>query len=205
MKNLYRLRTAVLAFVMIVGAGQLAQAQTLPLGSPLPDTGISLTNTSGSAVTLSSLRGANGLAIVFWSNDCPWADRYEERVAALAKEYQSRGVNFVLVNTNDPKAFPKESMEESAKRASDKQYGMPYVLDSGSALGKALGAERSPHVFLFDRNDALAFVGTIDDSPGDPTNVKSAFMRDAVDAVASGKEVAVPHTKSFGCTLKMQR
>lgn len=189
---------AVLALAGL-GADQ-ARAQELPLGSTLPQADRALPRVEGGEASLGSLAGSRGTAILFWSNQCPWVDKYEARVLALVEAFQEQGINFVLVNANDPAAFPQEAAAEGAK----KNYPTTYLMDPGSELARALGAERTPHVYLFDANDALVYVGAIDDSPGDPGNVQQNYLRDALDALVQGSAVAVPKTKAFGCMIKFR-
>jgi hypothetical protein len=77
-------------------------------------------------------------------------------------------------------------------------------MDAGSQFANALGASRTPHVFVFDANKALVYVGTIDDSPGDPGNVQKTYLKDALNELVAGSSIAVPKTKAFGCTIKFQ-
>ena len=76
---------------------------------------------------------------------------------------------------------------------------MVYLSDPTSAVAKAFGAERTPHAFVFDADGRLAYVGTIDDSPGDAGNVKERYLERAIGTLGG---VATPSTKAFGCTIK---
>src|SRR5690606_39835829 len=75
----------------------LARAQELPLGSALPMANASFANVAGGQASLGSLAGEQGTVVVFWSNQCPWVERYQGRLSALAQEFGSRGFRFVLV------------------------------------------------------------------------------------------------------------
>lgn len=200
---MYRWTWIKLIVLAVFGlATQVAAAQELPLGSALPMADASVTLADGSQATLSSLSGAQGTVLVFWSNQCPWVDKYEQRLQDLEQAYGERGVRFVLVNANDPAAFPQENQAASQERSRASGYGFPYVLDPAASLAKALGASRAPHVFVFDGARQLVYVGTIDDSPGDPANAQKNYLGDALEAVASGQAVSVTKTKAFGCTIK---
>lgn len=173
-----------------------AQAQ-LPLADrPMP-------STDGQQVTLAQLRGTRGLVIVFWSNRCPWVDRYEARLKELAEAYEARGVPFVLVNANDPEAFPQESLEASRQQAQRKGYPMPYLKDEGAALARALGASRTPEVFAFDARNRLVYRGAIDDSPGDASNVQQAYLKAALEALLQGRAPETTETGAFGCLIRL--
>ena len=58
------------------------------------------------------------------------------------------------------------------------------------------------HVFIFDAGRKLRYSGRIDDveKPGKTPNTRDAG--DAIDALLAGKEVPVPTTKVFGCSIK---
>jgi len=176
----------------------------IPLGTAMPMADASLARAQGGQATLSSLAGQQGTAVIFWSNQCPWVERAEGRMMDLAETYSGQGISFVLINSNDAEAYPQESAAESASRMDAGGYpsDVAYISDPTSQVARAFGAERTPHVYLFDANGVLAYVGTIDDSPGDPANVQEQYLRSALEAVAGGSNVAVPQTKAFGCTIK---
>ena len=198
-------RCAVLwTFVLAALVAGPVHAQELPLGSAMPQADASLSNVQGGSATLGSLAGNQGTVVVFWSNQCPWVERYESRLRALADEFGGRGFRFVLVNSNDVAAYPREGVEESAARFRGAGFpgSVTYLSDPEARLARAFGAERTPHIYVFNGDRTLLYVGTIDDSPGDPGNVSEQYLRDALNAVSGGSNVAVPQTKAFGCTIK---
>lgn len=183
---------------------QSAQAQELALGSTIPGSDVVLQDITGGAVSISGLTGNAATAVVFWSNQCPWTEKYTGRLKAVVNDFSERGVKFVLVNSNDGDAYPQESLEQSGAAAREFGPGVSYLSDKSSELAKAFGAERTPHVFVFDGAGELAYVGTIDDSPGDPGNVTSEYLRQALDGLTGGGSVPLPKTKAFGCTIKFK-
>ncbi len=179
------------------------QAQAI-IGSALPMQNTSFTKVDGSTTTLGDVKGSQGTVVVFWCASCPWVKKYEERMAAIISDYSQQGFGFVLVNSNDPVAYPEDNMEAMKDQAKDGTYSVPYVADSGSQLARALDAKRTPHSYVYDANDILQYVGAIDDSPSNAAKVQDTFLRDALDAVKAGTDVAVKESKSFGCKIKMQ-
>jgi thiol-disulfide isomerase/thioredoxin len=167
---------------------------------PAPD--VPLTRVDGSSATASDLMGASATVFVFWSNQCPWVDRYEDRIQSVASDFRGEGVRFVLVNANDATTFPKENLEASRERADAADYDVTYVRDDDARLAEALGASRTPHVFVFDDANTLVYAGAVDDSPASADNVEKPYLRNALQAVTSGESVSVADTKAFGCTLK---
>lgn len=189
--------------VCVLGVGVVHAQQPLAPGSSLPTVDAPLQRVEdGTAVRLQALTGSTGTVLLFWSNRCPWINRYEERVQRLVSAFRDRGVRFVRVNANDASDWPKESLATSRARADSQGYTMPYLRDPRAALARALGATRTPHAFVFDDGGTLVYVGGIDDSPGDPNRVQSPHLRKALDALVNGTSPAVSQTRAFGCTLK---
>lgn len=181
---------ALLAFVALPAA----QAQELPLGSKLPSVSVG-------GQGLSGLAGNQGTVVLFWSNQCLWTERYEDRVKALIQKHTGQGFNFVLINPNDPTSFPQESAGEVQGRAS--QYApATYLKDASAQAAEALGASRTPHAYVFDSNNTLVYVGAVDDSPADPANVQEPYLGNALDALTAGQDVSAAQTKAFGCQIK---
>jgi hypothetical protein len=156
----------------------------------------------GATVQPGALTGPQGTVFLFWSNRCPWISRYEERVQDLVRAFQDQGIRFVRVNANDPADWPQESAAACRARAEERGYAAPYVRDPTAAFARALGATRTPHAFVFDGADRLVYAGAIDDSPADPTAVKTPYLRSALEAVVAGKSPSIAQTEPFGCTLK---
>ena len=197
----FRSLSAAVVLAALLAIPAYGQNQELPLGSTMPMQDEPLQSVTGDMVALAELGGPAGTVVIFWSNQCPWVDKYEQRVFELADEFGSRGLGFVFVNSNDPDAFPKESLSAMEERG----YDVPYLSDREGELAAAFGAERAPQVFVFDASDALAYAGAIDDSPGDPGNVQQRYLRTALDELSTGTAVSSAETPPFGCIIKVKR
>jgi hypothetical protein len=125
-------------------------------------------------------------------------------MSAIQREYGDRGVRLVAVNSNDADAYPEDSFEEMRSRAERRGFAFDYLYDPEQGVARALGAERTPEVFLFDRDRRLRYHGAIDDSR-DETAVTRQYLRDALDAVLEGREPPVTETPPVGCTVKWRR
>ena len=199
-----RPRTAVfwlLIAIVPVPGDALGQGPIEP-GEPLPTLGPALRQVDGTTVSPRGLGGEEGTVFLFWSNRCPWVDRYEDRVQSLAAAFAGQGIRVVRVNANDATEYPAESLEES-RAESGADAPLPYVRDPKARLARALGATRTPHAFVFDDDWVLRYAGAIDDSPSLPAQVEDFFLRDAVQALVSGDEVSTAPKPPFGCTLKL--
>ena len=203
-------RTYFILFILLVGTtGLAADVKTLAIGATAP--GFSLPGTDGKTYTLQSFANAKILAIIFTCNHCPTAQAYEDRMIALTKDYKAKGVAVVAVSPNDPKAVAldelgysdmSDSFAEMKLRVKEKGYNFPYLYDGETQkMSKAYGPMATPHLFIFDQQRKLQYVGRLDaiEKPG-AANAEDA--RKALDALLAGKPVAVPKTKTFGCSIK---
>ena len=172
----------------------------LNIGDSAP--GFSLKGVDGQTHSLGELKGEKGIAVIFSCNHCPYVKAYEDRMIELAKEYQPKGVRFVLINANDPVKYPEDSFENMKKRAQEKGYPFPYLWDETQEVARAYGAERTPEAFLFDSELRLQYHGAIDDNWEDPTKVTKRYLRDALEALLAGREPEVRDTPPVGCTIK---
>jgi hypothetical protein len=134
-------------------------------------------------------------------NHCPYVQAWEGRLSSIARGYADRGVRVVAVNSNDADNSPEDSFEEMQKRSQEQGFAFDYLYDEPQAVARALEAERTPEVFVYDRNRRLRYHGAIDDNR-DEMGVSQQYLRDALDAVLAGDDPSVAETPPVGCTVK---
>jgi peroxiredoxin len=173
--------------------------EMLALGSKAPD--FNLRGVDGKMHTLTSFSVKPVLVVVFSCNHCPYVKAYEDRMITIQRDYASRGVQLVAINSNDEKSYPEDSFAQMVVRAKEKGFNFPYLRDQDQTAVEHYRAVCTPHVFVFDSRRRLRYRGRIDDSR-DPLNVKSPDLRNALDDLTAGREVRVPDTKPFGCSVK---
>ena len=172
---------------------------TLTLGMEAP--GFDLPGVDGENHSLDSYGDAEAIVLVQSCNHCPWVQAWEGRLSAIARDYAERGVRVVAISSNDAESHPEDSFEEMQARSSAQGFAFEYLYDEPQSVARALGAERTPEVFLFDRDRRLVYHGAIDDDR-DETAVGQHYLRDALDAVLAGREPAVGETPAVGCSVK---
>ena len=182
--------------------------KTLAIGASAPD--FELPGVDGKSHALKDYADAKVLVVYFTCNHCPTAQAYEARVAKLHDDYKDKGVAVVAISPNDPKAVRldelgytdlTDSFEDMKIRARDHHYPYPYLYDGDTqATAKAYGVLATPHVYVFDADRKLRYVGRFDD--GEVKTPKSHDVLNAVDALLAGKEVPVAKTRVFGCSTK---
>jgi thiol-disulfide isomerase/thioredoxin len=183
--------------------------KTLEIGSAAPD--FTLSGTDGKQYSLKSFASSKVLVIVFTCNHCPTAQAYEDRLIALTKDYNSKGVAVVAISPNDPLSVRLDELgysdmgdtfEEMKVRVKEKGYNFPYLFDGQTQkTAIAYGPVATPHAFVFDNSRKLKYSGRMDASEK-PGSANSEDLRAAIDAVLAGKAVPVEKTKTFGCSIK---
>ncbi|WP_432327016.1 thioredoxin family protein [Mucilaginibacter sp. P25] len=184
--------------------------KTLAIGAQAPD--FSLPGIDGKTYTLQSFRDAKVLVVVFMCNHCPTSQAYESRVIKLTTDYATKGVGVVAINPNNPSSLRYDelgysdlgdSFEEMKIRAKDKGFNFPYLYDGETEVASnKYGPVATPHIFVFDKDRKLRYNGRIDDMENPAKTPKSLDALNAIDAILGGKEIAVPVTKTFGCSVK---
>jgi peroxiredoxin len=173
----------------------------LPLGTAAPD--FHLPDTEGKIVSLSDFRIPPALAVIFMCNHCPYVRHIRDGLAKFGRDYQARGVAIVGINSNDARNYPDDSPAKMRVEVKAASYTFPYLYDETQDVAKAYRAACTPDLYLFDRQQRLAYRGQFDDSrPGNNRSVTGRDLRAAVDAVLAGKPVPANQQPSIGCNIK---
>jgi len=199
-----KVRIAVSAAALLLSSAVAVSAADLALGSPAPMTDVKMKNVDGKDVTIAQAKGEKGTLVVFTCNHCPYSKGWEERIVAMGNEYSKRGIGVIAVNSNDPAVAAEDDFGAMRSRAKERGMAFPYVVDATSGVAKAFGATRTPEAFVFDASGKLVYHGTIDDNMQNASAVKETYLKDALESVATGKDVAVKETKALGCGIKFR-
>jgi hypothetical protein len=87
--------------------------------------------------------------------------------------------------------------------AEEEGWTFPFVFDDTQNVARAFHAACTPEFYLFDARHELVYRGQLDDSrprKGGPPTGKD--VRDAVDALTSGRPVSARQIPSVGCNIK---
>lgn len=177
------------------------------LNKPAP--AFSATGADGKTVNLDSYRGKT--VVLEWTNaDCPFVKKHYDsgNIPKLQQEAAAQGVVWLQVissapgaqgNVDGPTAIKLNKFRDSQPTAT--------VLDPDGKIGKAYGAQTTPHIFIVDAKGQLVYKGGIDSIPSaDPGDISKAdnYVRDALGEIAAGKKIANPSTKPYGCSVKYE-
>jgi hypothetical protein len=149
--------------------------------------------------TLEDLPKSKAYVLAFTSTTCPLAQRYLPTLKRLEQDYRARGVQFVAVNVG-----AEDSIRAMAAHAVEYEVEFPCVKDQDAKAAAALGVRRTPEVVVLDAARKLRYRGRIDDRyrlGGARSEATRHDLKEALDAVLAGKEVAVPETPVDGCAI----
>ena len=166
----------------MIAIGELAPAFELP-------------DTDGDAQAL-----LTPAVVIFTCNHCPYALAWHDRLMEVARDYAD--VHFYAINPNDAERYPRDSFEAMQERVRrDQGWPMPYLRDETQEVARSYGARTTPDVFVVDSPGALRYRGAPDADHQDPSQGAS-WLREALDSVLAGEEVARPETDPVGCSVK---
>jgi peroxiredoxin len=171
-----------------------AMAGSAEIDKPAPL--FKLKGVDGKEYNLESFKEKKAIVLMFISTRCPYSNAYNERMAKLDDDYRDKGVVVLGINANGT-----ESWENIKEHARDKKFAFPILKDDGNIVADAYGAQVTPEIYVLDHNLTLRYHGRIDNSHKN-AEVSTNDLRDALNAMLAGKEIAKKETKAFGCSIK---
>ena len=180
----------------------------MPISAPLSDLGwkahdFELTDTFGTHKTLATVRGPNGLVLMFICNHCPYVKAILNRICSTAVELQSMGIGVAAIMSNDPHAYPEDSFANMQKLAKSQQFSFPYLYDSTQHVARAYGAVCTPDFYGFNRDLELQYRGRLDSSTIKPATPDSRHeLLEAMRFICDTNHGPAEQIASMGCSIK---
>jgi peroxiredoxin len=182
------------------------------LGQPAPD--FTLTDTLGKAHTLSELRGKT--VVLEWFNpDCPFVRHAHTQgeLKDMAKRMTGSDVTWLAVVSSAP---GKQGHGAPRNAAARDEYALahPVLLDETGQVGRAYGAEKTPHMYVVDPKGVLVYrggidnapMGTVDDArpkiPGAGAGQHVNYVDAALEDLKAGRPLRIADTPAYGCSVK---
>jgi peroxiredoxin len=185
-----------LSFITPAHAGkfnkQLSVGDAAPVWEKLP-------GVDGKTHSLSDLKSAKAVVVIFSCNHCPVAQACEGRFKQLATDYKDRGVAVVAISVS---RFAQDDFAKMQARAKEQGFNFPYLQDLSQDIGRKYGATNTPQVFVLNAERKIIYMGAFDDDWEDASAVKEPYTRLAVEAVLAGKAPDVTETRQVGCTIE---
>jgi peroxiredoxin len=180
----------------------LTETIPIPLGFKAPD--FRLTNGVDDLVhSPLSLKGSKGLLVMFICNHCPYVVHVRGQLIDLANHYQSLGVGFVAISSNDPVRYPDDAPARMKELAMSCGFPFPYLFDESQTVARAYHAACTPDFALFDAALDCVYRGRLDAStPGNGVPVTGTDLRTALDRLLDGVPQQAHQVPSMGCSIK---
>src|SRR5437588_2453588 len=161
---------------------------------------VSLSDTEGKVHTAAEWDGKRAIVLLFVTTDCPLSNGYVPEFNRLANAYAGQGVVFYAVQGDATIAAG-----EVRRHVKEFGYGFPYLFDPQESLATYTGATTTPEAAVLSPRGELLYLGRIDNRLEDygkrRVQVTEFDLRNALDAIGSGKAVPRPRTKPFGCAI----
>jgi peroxiredoxin len=191
--------TIALALTVVLAACAASTAAGVKIGDPAPEWS-GLPGVDDKEHSLADYSKPKLVVLAFICNHCPVAVAYEDRLIALTKEYEPKGVQVIAVNVNNIDA---DKLDKMKVRAEKKEFNFPYLYDASQKIGRDYGATCTPHVFVLDKDRKIAYMGAIDDNQNEK-KVDKRYLASALDALLKREKPEKDVTQQFGCGIKYE-
>lgn len=157
-------------------------------------------DTLGKEWTQADVAASKVVVMAVLGTECPLAQLYAPRLQALADQYASQGVAFIGIAPNR-----QDSIAELTAYVRRQGLKFPVLKDVNNVIADALGAERTPEVFVLDQQRVVRYHGRVDDQYAVGGRNKPAptqqELKAAIDDVLAGRAVALASTPAMGCLI----
>ena len=200
----FRFQVAVFAVSAVALLPITASAQAR-VNAPAPD--FTATDSHGQTHSLDQYKGK--YVVLEWHNQgCPFTRKHYEsgNMQKLQKEWTGKGVLWFTVISSAPgsQGYVTPSQENDYLA---RMHAVPTaaLLDPDGRIGRLYAARTTPDMYVIDPQGKLIYSGAIDNRPTpDQADIQGAdnYVNDALTAAMSGKAVALPYTRAYGCSVK---
>ena len=180
-----------------------ANAAQAKIGQPAPD--FTLPDLDGKPVKLADYKGKT--VVLEWFNPgCPFVQLAHRKggLKDVPAQQTASGVVWLAINSGAP-GKQGAAREENVKARAEFGMGYPVLLDEKGDVGRAYGAQRTPHMYIIDPQGTLVYAGAIDSTKGGEPEADEKvtnYVGTALAELAAGKAISTKETEAFGCTVK---
>ena len=151
---------------------------------------------------LNSLKGENGLLIMFICNHCPYVKSIISRIIRDTSELKQAGIYSVGIMSNDQTEYEEDSFENMKKMALSYNFPFPYLVDETQEVARAYGAVCTPDFFGYNNMLGLQYRGRLDESRKESVDGAKRELFEAMKQISRtgrGPDHQIP---SMGCSIK---
>lgn len=186
----------VLGFLSIQAVVFFTETDAAAGSTPDKIENFTLPDYNGNEVSLSDFTDSKAIVIIFVATQCPVSNDYNSRMSQIHKEYESKGISFIGINSNK-----QEDSEEIKEHAKENDLGFVILKDKNNVIADKFEAKVTPEVFILDSEFNVHYHGRIDDDRSGE-EIESHDLKAALDEILAGNEVTIKETKAFGCSIK---
>lgn len=177
------------------------------VGSPAPQ--FKAKDAFGKEVSLADYKG-KWVVLEWYNKDCPYVKKHygSNNMQTLQKKYADKGaVWLTLISSAKGEQGYLDNSAAQKQMKDTKMASAHLLIDPSGEVGKAYDAKTTPHMFVINPEQTIAYAGAIDDNnSSDPKVI--AKSKNFVDlALASGMEnkpITTSSTAPYGCSIKYQ-
>lgn len=179
-----------------------AESNMLPLGTKAPIFNLTDTRTD-ERLSYGELKGEKGTVIMFICNHCPYVIHVQDCLVEMAEKYQTQGIGFVAISSNDVENYPQDAPDLMKTHAEKYNFSFPYLYDETQEVAKAYMAACTPDFYVFDNADGCVYRGRMDGAtPGNQVAVTGLDLIAAIEGILDGKAPQSTQIPSLGCGIK---
>ena len=151
---------------------------------------------------LNSLKGPNGLLIMFICNHCPYVKSIINRIIRDTEELKHFGINSVGIMSNDPNEYEEDSFENMKKMSLEHDFPFPYLIDETQEVAKAYRAVCAPDFLGYNNSLGLQYRGRLDESRKESVDGAKRELFNAMREISITGKGPTNQIPSMGCSIK---
>lgn len=191
---------AVPVALAVMGAGPAPV--TAEVGKAAP--AFSLPDTNGKAHALEDYEGK--WVVLEWTNHlCPIVVRHykDGGMQATQKWAKDKGVVWLQVVSSAPGKQGHVSADQAKSIMKEGKYNSAAMLfDPNGEVGKAYGAQTTPHMYIISPKGELLYNGAIDNNSNGRASEVVNYVKQGLTEAMAGKDVSVKTSRPYGCGVK---
>jgi len=121
---------------------------------------------------------------------------------ALADWAKPGGINTVAINPNIHPEYPDDAPAVMKQKIIEWKINFPYLVDESQQVARALRAQCTPDIYLYNNSSELVYHGRVDDNWKDESQVKNHELKAAMENLMSGEAIGATQHPSMGCSIK---
>lgn len=195
----------LLSLALLTLGFALPLSAKVAVGEPAPD--FSLTDSNGKTVSLAQFKGKT--VVLEWNNpDCPFVGKHYGSGNMQRQQSDATGAGVVWLTINSSATGKQGDIDGAAANAYVAKVGgkqTAYLLDPAGSAGHRYGARTTPHMYIIDTQGILRYMGGIDSirsTDKDDIAKATQFVPQALAELKAGKQVSVPTSQPYGCSVK---